>query len=223
MVLAAAVVAAFAVVGVVLALVGLGSVVVVVVVVAVLVAVAAVAAAYLRSDAVALSLLGARPADPTAHARLHNVVAGLCLSAGLPVPDLAVIDEPAANAVAVGRDPRHATIAVTTGLLERLDRVELEAVLAHELSRIKSYDTLGATLAVVVPGARAVPGDVEAADLSAVALTRYPPGLIRALGKMAGSATGPLPGPRQTAQLWFDRGAGARPTAEQRIATLREL
>jgi heat shock protein HtpX len=94
----------------------------------------------------------ARPADPVQYARLHNLVEGLCIAAGLPKPRVYVIDDPAPNAFATGRDPRHAAIAVTTGLLEKMNRVELEGVLAHELSHVKNYDILVSTLAVTMVG-----------------------------------------------------------------------
>jgi heat shock protein HtpX len=108
--------------------------------------------AYWKSDAVALRMSRARPADPVEHARLHNIVEGLCIAAGLPKPRVYVIDDDAPNAFATGRDPRHAAVAVTTGLLGKLNRVELEGVLAHELSHIKNYDILVSTLAVTMVG-----------------------------------------------------------------------
>ena len=76
----------------------------------------------------------AQPADPEQYQRLHNLVEGLCIAGGLPKPGVYVIDDPAPNAFATGRNPKHAAIAVTTGLLEKMNRVELEGVLAHELS-----------------------------------------------------------------------------------------
>jgi heat shock protein HtpX len=109
-------------------------------------------AAYWKSDAVALRMSHAKPADPVAYARLHNLVEGLCIAAGLPKPRVYVIDDPAPNAFATGRDPRHAAVAVTTGLLEKMNRVELEGVLAHELSHVKNYDILVSTLAVTLVG-----------------------------------------------------------------------
>jgi heat shock protein HtpX len=108
--------------------------------------------AYWKSDAVALRMSRARPADLVEYARLHNLVEGLCIAAGLPKPRVFVIDDPAPNAFATGRDPRHAAIAVTTGLLEKMNRVELEGVLAHELSHVKNYDILVSTLAVTMVG-----------------------------------------------------------------------
>ena len=94
----------------------------------------------------------AKPADPTTYARLHNLVEGLCIASGLPKPRVYVIDDEAPNAFATGRDPKHAAIAVTTGLLEKMNRVELEGVIAHELSHIKNYDILVSTLAVTMVG-----------------------------------------------------------------------
>ena len=109
-------------------------------------------AAYFASDRIALAMSHARPADPVEYRRLHNLVDGLCIGGGLPKPGVYVIDDPAPNAFATGRNPEHAAVAVTTGLLERMDRVELEGVLAHELSHIKNYDVLVSTVAVVMAG-----------------------------------------------------------------------
>ena len=129
--------------------------------VALVVAVAGVAGAWWRSDAIALAVSHARPADPVAHARLHNLVEGLCIAGGLPKPRVYVIEDPAPNAFATGRDARHAAVVVTTGLLARLDRVELEGVLAHELSHIKSNDILVSTLAVTLVGVVTLLADVS--------------------------------------------------------------
>ena len=100
------------------------------------------ALAYWKSDSVALAMSRAKPADPVEYARLHNLVEGLCIAAGLPKPRLYVVDDDAPNAFATGRNPQHAAVAVTTGLLAKMNRVELEGVLAHELSHIKNYDIL---------------------------------------------------------------------------------
>ena len=128
--------------------------------VALVVATAGVAGAWWRSDAIALAVSHARPADPVAHARLHNLVEGLCIAGGLPKPRVYVIEDAAPNAFATGRDPRHAAVVVTTGLLARLDRVELEGVLAHELSHIRSNDILVSTLAVTLVGVVTLLADV---------------------------------------------------------------
>lgn len=130
-------------------LLGLG---VVFLVVALVVVVAGSFTAYWKSDAVALAMSHAKPADPQTYARLHNLIEGLCIAAGLPKPRVYVIDDAAPNAFATGRNPKHAAIAVTTGLLEKMTRIELEGVLAHELSHVKNYDILASTLAVTFVG-----------------------------------------------------------------------
>jgi heat shock protein HtpX len=129
------------------------------VLIALVVALALTWGSYWYSDRIALSMSHAQPADPTTHARLHNLVEGLCIAAGLPKPRLYVIDDPAPNAFATGRNPEHAAVAVTTGLLEKMNRIELEAVLAHEISHIRNYDTLVMTLAVTLVGFAALVAD----------------------------------------------------------------
>ena len=115
---------------------------------------------YWKADAIALAVSRAQPADPQQYQRLYNLVEGLCIAGGLPKPRIYIVDDPAPNAFATGRDPRHAAIAVTTGLLEKMNRVELEGVLAHELSHIRNYDILVSTLAVTLVGGIAILTDV---------------------------------------------------------------
>ena len=115
---------------------------------------------YWRADKIALAVSRARPAPPEQYQRLHNLVEGLCIAGGLPKPGVYIIDDPAPNAFATGRNPDHAAIAVTTGLLEKMNRVELEGVVAHELSHIRNYDILVSTLAVVMVGAVALMADL---------------------------------------------------------------
>ena len=115
---------------------------------------------YWRADRIALAVSRARPASPEEYQRLHNLVEGLCIAGGLPKPGVYVIDDPAPNAFATGRNPNHAAIAVTTGLLEKMNRVELEGVVAHELSHIRNYDILVSTLAVVMVGTVALIADL---------------------------------------------------------------
>ena len=115
---------------------------------------------YWKADKIALRVSRAKPADPVEHARLHNLVEGLCIASGLPKPGVYIVDDPAPNAFATGRDPQHAAIAVTTGLLDKLNRVELEGVVAHELSHIRNYDILVSTLAVTMVGAVALLSDM---------------------------------------------------------------
>lgn len=128
-------------------------------VIAAVVAIGASSVSYYNSDKIALKMSRAKPADPNTYARFHNLVEGLCIAAGLPKPRLYVIDDPAPNAFATGRNPQHAAIAATSGLLEKMNRVELEGVLAHELSHVKNYDTLVMTLAVTMVGIVALLSD----------------------------------------------------------------
>ena len=262
------------------------------IVIALIVALVAALASYWKSDAIALAMSHAKPADPVEYARLHNVVEGLCIAAGLPKPRLYVITDEAPNAFATGRNPRHAALAVTTGLLEKMNRIELEGVLAHELSHIKNYDILVSTLAVTMVGIVALLSDwafrfiwwgggrrsrrdgdnagagaivavigfatlilmpivaklmqfaisrrrEALADVSGVAMTRYPPGLIAALEKLRDDKTVVHSGSRATAHLWIEapvareesegklawvgRLFDTHPPLDERIAALREL
>lgn len=129
-------------------------------IVALLIAGGSAAFAYWKSDSIALRVSRAQPASLEEYGRLHNIVEGLCIAGGLPKPRIYVVEDPSPNAFATGRDPKHAAIAVTTGLLEKLNRVELEGVLAHELSHIKNYDILVSTLAVTMVGVIAIAADI---------------------------------------------------------------
>ncbi len=261
------------------------------VLIAAVVAGASAFASWWKSDAVALRLSRAVEADPVTYARLHNLVEGLCIASGLPKPRIYVIDDVAPNAFATGRSPQHAAVAVTTGLLDLLDRVELEGVLAHELSHIKNDDILVATLAVTMVGLVTLLADVSIrmmwwnggrrgrndpeggaapwlgfiglgilvlspllarlmqyavsrrreslADVSAVEMTRYPPGLISALEKLRDDTTVVAASSRATAHLWIEAPVArveeegklsrwnamfaTHPPIEERIAALREL
>ena len=233
-------------------------------------------AAYWKSDAVALAMSHARPADPVEHARLHNLVEGLCIAGGLPKPRVYVINDPAPNAFATGRNPQHAAVAVTTGLLEKMNRVELEGVLAHELSHVKNYDILVSTLAVTLVGVIVIMADFSLrfmwwggprqrdrerdggggpqaifalvgiallllaplaarlmqfavsrrrealADISGVAMTRYPPGLIAALEKLKEDTTVVDSSSRATAHLWIESPL-ARTKEEGHLSRLNRL
>lgn len=266
--------------------------------VALAVAVAKGFAAYRLSDTVALWVSRARPAPEYTYARYHNLVEGLCVASGLPKPRLYIIEDPAPNAFAAGRNPRNAAIAVTTGLLEKLNRVELEAVLAHELSHVKNHDIMVSTLAVTTVGMVTVVADVGVrmtwwgmgrssysefdrrhggggggprvvvawfgfallafaplvarvmrrtvnedrellADVSAIQMTRYPPGLIGALEKLQESPPVVASMSHATAHLWLgepsaqtpdegklsgiNRMFTTHPPLEERIALLREM
>ncbi|MBI2611010.1 M48 family metallopeptidase [Candidatus Kaiserbacteria bacterium] len=116
--------------------------------------------AYWFSDKVALAATGAKEADAKQYLELHRILENLAITAGLPKPRLYVIDDPAPNAFAAGRNPKHAVVAVTTGLLSRLERSELEGVLAHELSHVGNRDILVMTVAVVLAGFIAIVSDI---------------------------------------------------------------
>ena len=98
-------------------------------------------ASYYAGDRVVLSVSHAQPVSEKEEPVLHNVVEALAIGDGLPKPALYVIDDTAPNAFATGRDPQHASIVVTRGLLQKMDRTELEGVLAHEMSHVKNLDT----------------------------------------------------------------------------------
>ena len=258
--------------------------------IAAVIAFASAIVSYWKSDSIALSMSKAVPADPTEYAQLHNLVEGLSIAGGLPKPRVYIVDDPSPNAFATGRDPEHAAIAVTTGLLERMNRVELEGVLAHELSHIKNYDILISTISVVLVGTIALLSDIgiramffgggrrqnsnagpfalvlvvvslllliaspliaglmraavsrrreSYADISAVKLTRYPPGLISALEKLNDDRTVVHTASKATAHLWIEsplarnkaEGSFSRinnlfethPPLEERIQILRDL
>ncbi|HKA94317.1 MAG TPA: M48 family metallopeptidase [Acidimicrobiia bacterium] len=128
--------------------------------IAIVFAIAMAWGSYYYSDRVALAASRAKPAEGPEYQRYHNLVEGLCIAAGLPKPRLYVVDDPAPNAFATGRNPKHAALAVTTGLLEKMNRVELEGVIAHELSHVKNYDILVTTVAVTAVGAIALLSDL---------------------------------------------------------------
>jgi heat shock protein HtpX len=233
------------VVAVALAVSGL---VIVAVVLVALVGVLAALSARAGSSARLLAQLGGREAKQPEEARLINVAEGLCVANGLAVPRLMVLDDAAANALVVA-DRGRATLLCTTGALELLDRLELEGLVAHELAHLKRRDARDAALAWRLCGLFASfgsrpsrllgrvgdPAREIAADLFAAQMTRYPPGLGRALEKLAAF---PLHRPRSvddrtarlTAPFWcipleVERGP-VRPGVldiELRIAALAEL
>jgi len=114
---------------------------------------------YYYSDRIVLAISRARPVDKQEYPHLFNAVEGLSIAAGIPMPRVYVIDDSAPNAFATGRNPEHAVVCVTTGLLEKMDRLELEGVIAHELSHVKDYDILFASLVAVMVGIVALLSD----------------------------------------------------------------
>lgn len=115
---------------------------------------------YWHSDKIVLKMARATPVDRSSNRELYNLVENLSITAGLPVPKIYVVNEVALNAFATGRDPEHAVICVTTGLLAKLNKTELEGVLAHELSHIGNRDILISTMAVVLVGFIAILSDI---------------------------------------------------------------
>lgn len=115
---------------------------------------------YMYGDQVVLSSTGAKPAEENKYFYLRDSVEGLCIAAGLPKPKVYVIESSEMNAFATGRDPEHASVTVTTGLMEALNRQELEGVLAHELSHIRNRDVTFMTLVAVAVGLIAILSDM---------------------------------------------------------------
>lgn len=107
---------------------------------------------YWYSDKLVIKITGAKPVTNDSHPDLYNVVENLSITAGIIMPKLYVIDDPSPNAFATGRNPEHAAVAATSGLLAILNRAELEGVIAHELSHIGNRDMLVSTVAVVLVG-----------------------------------------------------------------------
>jgi len=126
---------------------------------AILVAVASGFSGYYCSDKIILATVRARPAERYEFPHYLNSIEGLALAAGIPVPRAYVIDDPAPNAFASGRDPEHAVICVTTGLLGMMNRVETEGVIAHEMSHIKNYDIRYMAIVSVLVGTIAMLAD----------------------------------------------------------------
>ncbi len=107
---------------------------------------------YFRGDKIALGLSGAKPIEKSNNPYVYRMVENLCITAGLPLPKIYIINDSSMNAFATGRDPQHASIALTTGIIEKLENEELEGVIAHELSHVKNYDIRLMTIVVVLVG-----------------------------------------------------------------------
>jgi len=115
---------------------------------------------YYASSSVVLNISHATEVKHDENPDLYHIVENLCIGAGLPVPKVYIIDDTAPNAFATGRDPRHASVVVTKGLLQKLDKLELEGVIAHELSHIRNYDIRIMTITVVLIGLVALVADI---------------------------------------------------------------
>ena len=206
----------------------------------------AVAASFAaRAERAVVGSLRLQPVAPGAEARLQNMIDGLCDSHGFRRPTLALIDDPARNALVFGRSPDHVTLAVTTGLRDALTRMELEGLLARELALATHEGLPGAT--VLVPILQVLPGGLRSRvaawylgddrpmldDFDAVRFTRYPPGLAAALDKLGEGSTFVAGAGRTSAYLWVvspdqqdltaASPASSQPTIHARAAALREL
>lgn len=129
-------------------------------VIALFIALVMTVSSYYWSDSIVIASTGAKPAEGPAFRKYHSIVEGLCIASGLPKPRLYYLEDEAINAFATGRDPKHAVVCVTTGALQKLDKSELEGVLAHELSHVKNYDIRFVTFAVVMVGLVAILADL---------------------------------------------------------------
>jgi heat shock protein HtpX len=134
---------------------------------------------FAEGDAAVLSLSNARPAEKSEFPHLINTVEGLSIAAGIPMPKVYVIEENSINAFATGRNPEHASIAVTTGALKKLNRTELEGVIGHEMSHIKNYDIRLMMIVAVMVGVTAL--------LSDMIFRMFRAGSFRSRGKNGGA------------------------------------
>lgn len=241
---------------------------------------------YYNSDKIILSISQARPADKQTDFDFYTVAENLSLASQIPMPKLYVIDDTALNAFATGRDPEHAVVVATTGLLQLLDRSELEGVVAHEISHINNYDIRLMSIVTILVGMITLVADMflrysfwgrrgskdsgqlgaimmivalvlaalspviaqliqlaisrqreYLADASAVKLTRYPDGLIRALQKISQDKEPLEAANKATAHMyisnplknqhggvgWFAGLFNTHPPIEDRIATLQSM
>lgn len=249
------------------------------VMIAVIISVVSVWTSYWKSDTIVLKITRAKVINRDAAPQLYNIVEEVCIAAGLPIPTIAIVDDVAPNAFATGRSPDKAVVAFTTGLLEKMDRSELQGVAAHELAHVANRDTLVMTIAATTAGLIALLADLawrvalfgggrrnqkshpavaliaiitivlaplaaallrsalsrsreSLADATAVAYTRNPAGLRRALEKLAADSTVVRARSTATAHMWIEsplapgkvsKMFSTHPPIEERIAALAEL
>ena len=127
--------------------------------IAVTLAVISVWGSYFASDKLVLTMTGARQIQESDNPKLFALIQEVCIASGLPMPKVAIVEDRAPNAFATGRDPQHALIAFTTGILEVMDRDELQGVIAHEMSHVANRDTLVSAVAATTAGAIAILSD----------------------------------------------------------------
>jgi len=236
---------------------------------------------YYNSDKIVLSMTGAQVIDHDSAPQLFNLVHEITIASGLPMPKVAIVEDDAPNAFATGRDPDHAVIAFTTGILRVMDREQLQGVAAHELAHVANRDTLVSAVAATTAGAIALLSDFlirmslfgggrrdsnggsnpliliaalvaavlapiaavllkaaisrkreSLADATAVAFTRNPTGLRRALETLAADSTVVHQKSNAVAHLWIESPLDSKitsklfathPAIEERIASLRAL
>ena len=236
---------------------------------------------YYSSDKIVLSMTGAKLIDHDSAPQLFNLVHEITIASGLPMPKVAIVEDEAPNAFATGRDPEHAVIAFTTGILKVMDREQLQGVAAHELAHVANRDTLVSAVAATTAGAIALMSDFllrisffgggrrdenggsnpfvliaalvaallapiaavllkaaisrkreSLADATAVAFTRNPAGLRRALETLAADSTVVHQKSNAVAHLWIESPLDSKmtsklfathPAIEERIASLRAL
>jgi len=114
---------------------------------------------YFAGDKVALATSGAKPITKEDNPYVYRLVENLCITAGLPLPKIYIINDPTINAFATGRDPAHASIAITQGAIDKLENTELEGVIAHELSHVKNYDIRLMMVVIILVGIIALVSD----------------------------------------------------------------
>jgi heat shock protein HtpX len=127
---------------------------------AVLISLVSVWGSYYASDKLVLKMTRAQLIQESDNPKLFNLVNEVCIASGLPMPKVAIVNDPAPNAFATGRDPNHALIAFTTGLLESMDRDELQGVVAHEMAHVANRDTLVSAVAATTAGVVALISDI---------------------------------------------------------------
>ena len=172
-----------------------------------------------KIDSIILRKINAEPLEPQAYPRFVNLVEGVCVAYGFRNPELCIVQDVAPNMMIVGRNPQQSSLVVTTGLLERVRRTELEGLITHELSRSRNRTSyLEGAIAILIAwpwsflpslvsklGLRLMdPWAVAETDVAAVALTRYPPGLVKALENICSDGREPTHNPRFCRHMWVN-------------------
>lgn len=151
---------------------------------------------YYFSDSIVIAVTGAKPADEKHYRQLHLSTEGMALAAGLPKPRVYILQGESINAFATGRNPKHSAIAVTEGALKKLDKIELEAVIGHEMSHIKNYDILISTVSAVLVGMIVIISDMITRSMFRSSIRRAAgrKGIVFAIIAIAAAMLAPLAG-----------------------------